>query len=401
VTDVVAPILAGLLGKIGKLWGKTGSGSVIVYGVYGLCAGIAGFGYATIKMFKKQNADNGGAAGGVAPASKLHVLKGLAASLVQGTRLVLQNRFLRVMFGMGLILDLFSEVLGSSVLPEYVENLVGSQSGGAAAIFGKVPALAAIFRGLTSTPAVLAAVAVIVAAVLAGPLSKLLAKMGIKLRRPLAAPKLVYAIAAIPILCWSIVSLMSTAMGVTGLLVVFASLGSILGSVLIQPICKALAKIGFKSEGSLTIPMGVIAALEVPLFWLMITVPSLWLIVPLYGLQALCSSFINIVLCGLNQSKQAEYTEDQLQKMLSAQSLWGISAVVAALVISQMVLGSVPIATLLLIAAIFTSVYGAAQIAFPWLGLSKAERQRVVTPAPSPLKAPAALTHVYKAVRRG
>jgi uncharacterized membrane protein len=278
------------------------------------------------------------------------------------------------MFGMGVIMDLFSDALGSSVLPEYVENIVAAQTGVGA--FFRSPLVASVFGSLTSTPVVLASVGSIVLAALVGPLSRLLGKMGIKFQRPISAPKWVYALPALPILCWSIASLMSTAMGITGLLVFFGSLGSILSTLLIQPLCKALGKLGFKSEGSLAIPLGVVAALEVPLFWLMISVPSLWLIVPLYGLQALCASFVSIVLSGLNQKKQADYTEDQLQKMLSAQSLWGILATVGSLCVSKMWLSNVPISTMLLIAAIFTTVYGAAQLAFPWLGLSKAERQR-------------------------
>jgi hypothetical protein len=229
---------------------------------------------------------------------------------------VFNDRFLRTSMIMSLISSLFSDPLIFNVLPEYVENLVKANPGAIGAAL-HVPVLGWFLKGMTSTP-----------------------------------------------------------MGFFSLLVVFSSLGSIVAAMLMEPIRKLLAKLGFKSEESMTIPLYALAALEIPLFWLMISVPSMWLVLPLYGLQAFFGSFVGMVISGVNQKKMGTFSGSQVNKVLSAESFLGILAAIVSTFLYGFVLTNIPIATALLIAAVATTVFGAFQLVSPWLSFSKEQRQR-------------------------
>jgi MFS family permease len=314
---IIGPAIAGQISMVKDLLGKTGVGGAIIYGIYGICTGIAGLIYATVKIFTKKS--DSAAAKDQPAAEKLSVkgvFKNLGDSLKDGVKLVFSDRFLRTSMIMSLISSLFSDPLIFNVLPEYVENLVKANPGTIGAAL-HLPVVGWVLKGMTSTP-----------------------------------------------------------MGFFSLLVVFSSLGSILASMLMEPIRKLLNKLGFKSEESMTIPLYALAALEIPLFWLMISVPSMWLVLPLYGLQAFLGSFVGMVISGVNQKKMGTYTGPQVNKVLSAESFLGILASIVSTFLYGFVLTNIPIATALLIAAVATTVYGAFQLVSPWLSFTKEQRRR-------------------------
>ena len=75
-------------------------------------------------------------------------------------------------------------------------------------------------------------------------------------------------------------------MGNFALMVVMASVGSIVAALTIKPLTKLFRKFGFKTDEALTVPFYLLGALEAPLFLLMLCVPALPVVVALYGLAA-------------------------------------------------------------------------------------------------------------------
>ncbi|MBI5622149.1 MAG: hypothetical protein HY924_00075 [Elusimicrobia bacterium] len=316
---IIGPALAGQISLVQELFGKTGVGGAVIYGIYGIAAGIAGLIYATISIIGRRAKDAKAAAPEEAPAKKPFSLKGLGRDLYtalrDGIKLVFQNRFLRTMTLLTLVISLFSDPLVFNVLPEFVEGLIAAQSGAVGAIM-KVPVIGWFLKGLTSTP-----------------------------------------------------------MGYYGMLVAFFSAGNILATVLMEPMKRLFQKLGFKNEESLSIPFFLVSVLEVPVFWALISATSMWAVLGFYGLSALVTGFAAILLAGLHQKALGKYSDSQITKILAAESLLGILAAILSTYLYGFALGGIPIATALLMAAGAISVLGVLRIAAPWLFFSKAERQ--------------------------
>ncbi|MEK7656888.1 MAG: hypothetical protein AAB412_03970 [Elusimicrobiota bacterium] len=328
VIAIIAPAIAGYISQVGDLFGKTGSGGAIIYGIYAGAMALGGLLFASVGIIgdklrgkaPEQDADQPRAP----PQAKEGVLKGLWTSLKEGVVFISKNRFLRTMTALNLIISLFSDPLIFNILPEYMETVLQSNPATIGGLLG-VPGLGWLLKGLTSTP-----------------------------------------------------------MGYFGLLVASASLGSVLATLLIEPLKNLFKKLGFKTEESLTIPFYILAALEVPLFWTMIYFPSFWGVLGLYGLQALATSFSSMLLTGLYQKSVGGLDSKKMNQVLAAESFLGILAAIVATYFYGFVLTGIPIATSLLIAAVATTVLGALRLASPWLFFSKAERKGEETPAPKP-----------------
>jgi hypothetical protein len=313
-TAIIGPAVAGQVSLVKDFFGKTGVGAALIYGIYALATGIAGLIYATVGIIgKKAAADE--SVDSVPQAKGLKtVLKDLAASLKDGIKIIWKSRFLRTLTALSLLISLFSDPLVFNVFPEFVEGILAANPSTLNWIL-QLPVVGWLFKGLTSTP-----------------------------------------------------------MGYYSLMVVFFSVGNILASVLMDPLRRALQGLGFKTEESLTIPLYFMAALEAPLFWAMISFPSMWGILLLYGLQALATAFSGIVVAGLHQKTLGDLESKDVSKVLAAESFLGIIAAIIATYVYGFVLTGIPIATSLLIAAVATTVVCALRLAAPWLYFTKEQR---------------------------
>jgi hypothetical protein len=319
---IIGPAIAGQISMVGDFMGKTGVGSAVIYGLYALAAGIAGLIYATVRIFNKKDSDPALQAAGAQEKTGLKgVLKELGTSLKDGVRMIFKDRFLRIYTIGTLLVSLFSDPLIFNVLPEYVEKLIA------------------------------------------------------------ANPETIGAALQIPVLGWFLKGMTSTPMGFFSLLMVFSSIGSILGSLLMDPLRKLLDRWGFKSEESMSVPLYALAALQVPLFWLMISVPSMWLVLPLYGMQIFLGIFAAMVVSGVHQKKMGAVTGKQVGQILAAESFMGIIAAIISTYVYGFMLSGIPIATALLFAAVATTVYGVFQLVLPWLAFTKEQRSRGKGPA--------------------
>ncbi|MBI4679610.1 MAG: hypothetical protein HY748_18725 [Elusimicrobia bacterium] len=319
VISIIGPALAGQLAQVKDFFGKTGVGGAMVYGIYGIAVGVAGLIYATVKMFgnKAEAAAKAQAAGEAAPAKGkgvIGVVKDLGRSLKDGLALILKNRFLRTMLGLTLVSYLFSDPLVFNVLPEFAAGIIKGSSSLQAIL--NLPVIGWFFKGLTSTP-----------------------------------------------------------MGYFALMNVMASVGSILATSLVKPLTKLFNKLGFKTEESLMVPFYVIAAIEVPLFWLMIFSPSMWMVVLLYGLQSFVLGFGGIAVAGVDQKVSGGFSKEDLPKVLAAQSFVGIVSAIISTLVYGFLLGNIAISTSLYIAAIATTVLGALRLAAPFMAFSKEARR--------------------------
>lgn len=325
---IIAPAIAGHISLIRNFFGKTGVGGAVIYGIYSASVAGAGLVYATIRMFAGQNktaaaAPAAGEQASPAPSGLGGALKKLWLSLKDGIKLVFKNRFLRVMLGLSLINALFSDPLVFNVLPEYVESLIHSQ-----------PAVGAILD--------------------------------------------------IPVIGWLVKGLTSTPMGYFSFMVVLSSVGSIVAAALIKPLRRLLERFGFKTEESMLLPFYALAAIEVPLFWIMLHWPSMAGVLVLYGLQTLVTSFGLITVSGLEQKTLGSYKDDEVNKLLAGRSFLAILAAIASTLVYGFLLNGIAIQTSMLIAAIAITVQGALRLAVPWLSFTKEERRR--QPAPPPQK---------------
>ncbi|MBI4675955.1 MAG: hypothetical protein HY748_00030 [Elusimicrobia bacterium] len=164
-------------------------------------------------------------------------------------------------------------------------------------------------------------------------------------------------------------------MGYYGMLVAFFSAGSILATLLMEPMRRLFHRLGFKSEEGLSIPFYIMAVLEVPLFWALISASSMWVVLGLYGLTSLATGFSAILIAGIHQKTLGKYSGSDITKILAAESLLGILAAILATYLYGFVLTGIPIAKALLLAAGATTVLGALRLAAPWLYFSKKERR--------------------------
>lgn len=330
---IIAPVIAGQIAQIGPVMDKTGVGGAVIYSIYAGAIALAALVYASIKIIggpKKAelSAKPGEEAEAPAPKGIGATLKTLWTSIKDGTKLVFQDRFLRTLLMMSMVTSLFSDPLVFNVLPEYIEGLVASNPG----------------------------------------------SMG--------------AIMDVPVLGWFLKSLAATPMGNFAMMMVMASVGSIIASLLIKPLTRLFQRFGFKTDEALTIPFFVLAALEAPLFLLMINTPTMLGAVALYGLQALSVGFVGIAISGLYQKTLGRHKDGNVNKILAAQSLLGIAAAIISTYVYGFVLKDISIELSLTIAAIATGVMALLRLAAPFLSFSKESRK-----TPPPPNQPAAPAH--------
>jgi hypothetical protein len=330
IIAIIGPAVAGQISLIGPLKGKTGVGGAVIYGIYAGALALTGLIYSGIKMFSGPGKD----AAAVDPAAEakpkgfVNIVKALFASIKVGTRIVFKDRLLRTMLLMSMISSLFSDPLVFNVLPEYVEGLVAKNPAGAAALM-HIPVLGAFIHSLTATP-----------------------------------------------------------MGNFALMVAMASVGSIIAAVTIKPLTKLFNKMGFKTDEALTIPFYLLAALEAPLFFLMIHTPFMLGAVALYGLQSLAVGYVGIAISGLYQKNLGGQKDENVNKILAADSLIGIAAAIISTFVYGFILKDIPIATSLIIAAVATTVVSAIRVAAPFLSFTKDQRKPPAPPA-APATSPA------------
>jgi hypothetical protein len=187
----------------------------------------------------------------------------------------------------------------------------------------------------------------------------------------------------IPGVGWFLKTLTATPMGNFALMMVMASVGSIVATLLMKPMTKLFHKFGFKTEEALTVPFYFLAALEAPLFILMILSPTMWGAIALYGLQALVTGFIGIAIQGLYQKNLGSQKDGDVNKVLAADSLMGIGAAIISTFAYGFLLKNIPIRTSLIIAAAATTVVAAIRIAAPFLSFTKDQRKPPSDPPPS------------------
>ncbi|MCX5790527.1 MAG: hypothetical protein NTX64_18800 [Elusimicrobia bacterium] len=326
VIAIIGPLVAGQIALIKPFFGKTGVGGAVIYGIYAGVIALTGLIYSTIKMFGGKNGTSEAASGdaSIAPTTLGGTLKHLWASIKDGTRIVFKDRLMRTMLILSMLGSLFSDPLVFNVLPEYIEALVTKNPGGLGALL------------------------------------------------------------QIPGVGWFLKSLVATPMGNFALMMVMASLGSIAATLLMKPLTKLFNRMGFKTEEALTIPFYVIAALEAPLFFLMIHTPVILGAVALYGLQSLAVGFIGIAIQGLYQKRLGEQKDENVNKILAAESLLGIAAAILSTFAYGFLLKDIAIGTSLAIAAFATLAVSLVRLAAPFLSFTKAERRGTTTPPTSP-----------------
>ncbi|MDE2510313.1 MAG: hypothetical protein KGL74_04250, partial [Elusimicrobia bacterium] len=336
VIAIIGPLVAGQIALIGPVMGKTGVGGAVIYGIYAGAIAVTGLIYATIKMFGGQSESTklalarGETPAAAAPKTFKGVLKELWTSIKDGSRLVFKDRLLRTMLIMSMVSSLFSDPLVFNVLPEYIEGLVAKNPGSVGAIMG-IPGVGWFLKTLTATP-----------------------------------------------------------MGNFALMMVMASVGSIAATLLMKPLTKLFHKFGFKTEEALTVPFYFLAALEAPLFYLMIHTPTMLGAIALYGLQALVTGFIGISIQGLYQKNLGNQKDGDVNKILAADSLLGIGAAIISTFAYGFLLTNIPIATSLLIAAIATGVVALIRLAAPFLSFTKDQRKPPAEPPAGPPSVPSA-----------
>lgn len=134
------------------------------------------------------------------------------------------------------------------------------------------------------------------------------------------------------------------------------------------------------------LPFYLLAALEAPLFWLMMSWPSMIGVLALYGLQSLATGFAIMTASGLHQKALGTYKGADVNKVLAAESFVGILAAIASTLVYGFLLSGIAIKTSMLIAAIAIGVQGAVRLAAPWLAFTKEQRKRRPGPPPEQLR---------------
>ncbi len=313
--DIISPIIAGLLASLGPVMGKSGAGGAVVYSIYAGAVALSGFVWATIKMLAGPSHDaSADKTRGPSRKGFIGTLKTLLRSIREGASIIFHDRMLRTMAIISMMASLFSDPLTFSVFPKYVEHLVLNNPGSLGAVMS-VPGLGWLFGLLGATP-----------------------------------------------------------MGNFAMVMVMARAGNIAAVFLIKPVTALLDKLGFKTEESRTVPFYVLAALEAPLFFLMINTPTLLGVIALYGLQALCNGFIGIALQGIAQKKLGAQKPGDISKILAVQALIGIGVAILSTTIYGFFLSGVAVSTLMTIAAIAIGAMGLLRLAAPFLAFSKETR---------------------------
>ena len=320
VVGLLSPAIAGQIAGLGPVHGRTGAGAAAISAIYAGAIALAGLIYSGIKLWRGSSGGAGASSAG--PRKSLGgTLKELWTSIKDGTRIVLKDRLLRMMLLLSTVTSLFSGPFVSNVLPEYVGHLVAG-SGAFSAILG------------------------------------------------------------VPGLGWFLSSLIATPMGSFALMMVAASVGSIVAALLIKPLNRLFAKLGFKTDEARTIPFYFLAALQAPIFLLMMHTTVLLVVAALYGLQALVTGFFGIATMGLYQKNLGGQKPENVNKILVANSLIGIGAAIVSTFVYGVLLNHIAIGTSMILAAVATCVMAALLIAAPFLAFTKAQR-RPPSPAPA------------------
>ena len=313
--SIIAPAVAGEISHIGPFLEKNGVGGAVIYAIYAATTALTALIFASIKMLRGPAPESSSSLAAPAPTKGAGaVFKDLWTSIQDGARIVFKDRLLRTLLLISLVAQLFSDPLIFNVLPEYIESIVANNPSTIGAIMN-VPYLGAFLKSLTSTP-----------------------------------------------------------MGNFSLMMVMASVGSIVASMTITPLTKLFRKLGFKSEESLTIPFYALAALEAPLFLLMMYSSSVLPVVALYGLQSLAAGYIGIAIQGLYQKNLGGQGAGNINKVLSAQSLLSMAAAIVSTFAYGFLLKNIAIETSMAIAAVAMCATALLRLAAPFLAFSKESR---------------------------
>jgi len=317
-----------VLGRIHPIKNKTGVENAVIYGVYAGVAALTGLIYAKIKIFGGQTpTDAAASATEAVPMTLGAKLKMMGRSIWDGLRIVIHDRLLRAMLALSMISALFEDPLVSNVLPDYVNNLAAKSPGTIAAIL-RMPGLGRALKAM-----------------------------------------------------------MGTAMGNFALLIFMGSLGTIAAALLMPRLIRFFQKHGFKTEESLSIPFYFIAALEAPLFLLMIHTPTLLGVIGLYCLQALVIGFNGINIGGLYQRNMKSQKKEDVNKIYAANSLLTILVTIASTYAYGFLLKGISIADSMRIAAGVTGIVALVRLVAPFASFTKA--QMFPPPAPPDQQPPA------------
>jgi hypothetical protein len=311
IIAIVSPLIAGQILGLGSLMGKDGGGGALIYGIYAASVGVAGLIFATIKMLAKKKT--------VSEMTGETDPMGVDA----GTKGVF-----------GTIKGIFSS------MKEGIKIVWGNR-------FLRTLVIINLAVALFSDPLIFNALPQFMSQVLAN--------------SPAATHGILKFFANSP-------------GGLFALLMTSSSIGSATSAILAEPLRRFMKK-WFKTEESLSIPFYMMAALGVPAFWFMISNPSIWTVLGLYGLQTFLGGFVGLTITGLYQKNLGAYSSKQMNQVLAASSFINILAAIAATYAYGFLLADIPLATMLTVAAVATTVAGLLQIAAPWLMFTKAQRK--------------------------
>ena len=263
VLAIPGQLAAGCLARMRPVRNKAGVGGAVIYGIYAVAAVLSALIYTFfVKIFREKNKSAAvSAAPDAAPESIGATLRSLWRSIRDGVRIMWGDSMLRTVSLISMMGALFSEPLIANVLPDYVKSLA-TQSPGALAVVMRVPGLG-----------------------------------------------------------WLLQTLMQTDLGSFALVSISISLGGLAPLLLMPALTRLFQKVGFKTEAALSIPFYFIAALEAPLFFVMIHTHSLLGVALLFGLQSLVVGFSGINVTGLTQSNMQDRQEEDVNKIYAAGSL--------------------------------------------------------------------------------
>ncbi len=314
IIAIVAPLIAGQILGLGELFGKDGGGGALIYGIYALTVGVSGLIFASIKMLAKKKT-----------ASEMTGDQD-ALGVEPGTK-----GFFGTLKG-----------IGKSMMRGI--KLVWSNR------FLRTMLMINLAMALFTDPLIFNALPQFMSQVLAADPSSMTAFGGI------------------------LGFFMDSPGGLFALLMTSSSIGSVLAAVLAKPLDKVFGR-WFKTEEALTIPYYILAALSVPAFWAMIMYPSVLTVLGLYGLQTLLGGFVGLTMVGIYQKNLGSYSSKEMNQVLAASSFVSILAAIASTYAYGFLLVDIPLATMLTVAAVATTVAGALRLAAPWLMFTKEQRK--------------------------
>ena len=311
---IVAPLIAGQILGLGALFGKDGGGGALIYGIYAGSVAISGFIFSQIKMLAKKKT-----------ASEMTGDQD-AMGVEAGTK-----GFFGTMKGIGRSMLKGVKLVWSN---RFLRTMVAIN----------------LAMSLFTDPLIFNALPQFMAQVLEADPGAMTAFGGI------------------------LGFFMDSPGGLFALLMTSSSIGSVIAAISAKPLDKFFGR-WFKTEESLTIPYYILAALSVPAFWGMIMYPSVLTVLGLYGLQTLLGGFVGLTMVGIYQKNLGSYSSKEMNQVLAASSFVSILAAIASTYAYGFLLVDIPLATMLTVAAVATTVAGALRLAAPWLMFTKAQRK--------------------------